>query len=78
MSSVKEYLQHKNQEKVYKNNIISLYPRFHSKRVKKKTNIFKLMKEIQVEKNMLARHNFKIFFISSILVASLVLFYFFY
>ena len=78
MSSVKEYLQHKNQEKVYKNNIISLYPRFHSKRVKKKTNIFKLMKEIQVEKNMLARHNIKIFFISSILVASLVLFYFFY
>jgi len=78
MSSVKEYLQHKNQEKVYNNNIVSLYPRFHSKRAEKKTNIFKLMEEIQVEKNMLARQNIKIFFISSLLIASLILFYFFY
>ena len=78
MSSAKEYLQHKNVEKVYKNNIVSLHPKFHSKRVEKKTNIFKLMEEIQVEKNMLARHNIKIFFTSSILVASLALFYFFY
>jgi hypothetical protein len=72
MSSVKEYYRYKNQENLYNKNISSLYP---LRAISKKTNIFELMAQANLEKKRKNKSNLKYFSIFASISASVVLFY---
>lgn len=73
MSSVKEHFHYKNKENLYNNNNIrSLYP---LKTISKKTNIFELMSEINLEKKNKNKSILKYLSIFAGTAASVVLFY---
>ena len=72
MSSVKEYFRYKNQENLYNKNISSLYP---LRAISKKTNIFELMAQANLEKKSKNKDNLKYFSIFASIAASIVLFY---
>ncbi len=72
MSSIKERFRYKNQENLYNNNMLSLYP---LKAISKKANIFELMAQANLEKKNKNKSSLKYFSIFSSIAASLVLFY---
>lgn len=76
MSSVKEHFHYKNQENLHNNNNTrSLYP---LKTISKKTNIFELMAEANLEKKNKNKSSLKYFSTLVSIAASIVLFYSFY
>jgi hypothetical protein len=68
MSSVSEQFQHKNQEKVYKKNITYL-------NFSKKTNIYELIREVELNKKNKKKSAFKFFASTTLLMSSVILFY---
>lgn len=73
MSSVKERFHYKNKENLYNNNNTrSLYP---LKTISKKTNIFELMSEVNLEKKNKNKSILKYLSIFAGTAASVVLFY---